>query len=163
MGRLKVFGVVDPDEAIVVGRSSQSAKRIKSDRSIDASSKEKLFAFFGRKVARHFDGDVDPSGAIGQAAFKHACKAVLQGDFGDSDRTVRSSGVSTGVKNVFIGGVVEGAKHPHHPVRGIVLGFVIVGNVVVSGYGVGRRLDVGVVYWSNGSIICWRIDGAYLN
>jgi hypothetical protein len=62
--RLKVLGAVGPDEAIVVGRSSQSAKRIKFDRSIDASRKEKLFAFFGRKVARHFDGDVDPAGAV---------------------------------------------------------------------------------------------------
>ena len=59
---LESFG---PDVGMVVGRSSESARRKNSARSIDASRKEELFAFFGRKVAWCFDGDVDPSGAGG--------------------------------------------------------------------------------------------------
>ena len=145
--------IVDPYMAMVVGQSSETGRRINCARSIDASSKEKLIAFFGRKVARCFDGDVDLTGPVGYAGAargdQHSCKAVSNGDFGDGDRTVRS----TGVKICCTGGAYERAEH-YLPMGSVGLGFLIIRNIEGSGVGGGWREDVGVVPWSIGSIVC---------
>ena len=141
--------IVGLDMAMVVGRSSETARRINSARSIDASSEEELFAFFGGKVARCFDGDVDLTGPVGQSPIQKAWKAVSNGDFGDGDRTVRS----TGVKICCTGGAYERAEH-YLPMGSVGLGFLIIRNIEGSGVGGGWREDVGVVPWSIGSIVC---------
>ena len=88
-GKRAVLKIVDPDMAMVVGQSSETARRINSALSIDASSEEELFAFFGGKVARCFDRDVDLTGPVGhRSIWGKAWKAVSQGDFGDDDRLV---------------------------------------------------------------------------
>lgn len=143
--------IVVPDMAMVVGQSSETARRINSARSIDASSEEKLFAFFGRKVTRCFDRDVDLTGPVRhRPIWGKAWKAVSQGDFGDGDRIVGS----LGVKICCNGGAYEGAEH-YLPIGSVVgLGFLIVGNIDGSGVSGRWREDVGVVHWVIGSIDC---------
>ena len=89
---------------MVVGRSSESSRRISFVGSLEAACEDELFAFFGWEIAGSFDRDIGPNWAkIGALKWE----AVAQIYFGNH----KGFTCAFCVKSIFGCGVSKGAKH----------------------------------------------------